>query len=34
LKTDTRYGYAKTTGAKQEARAMVASIAKAFGKVR
>ena len=34
LKTDTRYGYAKTTQAKQEARAMVASIGKAFGKVR
>jgi hypothetical protein len=34
LKTDTRYGYAKTTTAKQEARAMVASIGKAFGKVR
>ena len=34
LKTDTRYGYAKTTQAKQEARAMVASIGKAFGRVR
>jgi hypothetical protein len=34
LKTDTRYGYAKTTGAKQEARQMVASLAKAFGRVR
>lgn len=34
LKTDTRYGYAKTTTAKQDARAMVASIGKAFGRVR
>ena len=33
LKSDTKYGYDKTSQAKQDARSMVMTMAKAFGKV-